>query len=55
MEEVAVQEKPWQLKGEASAAIRPENSLLQEDVDFEHTTRQGTTLILLIVTFSSIF
>ena len=39
MEAVAIAEKPWQLAGEITAANRPENSLLQENLDFEHMTR----------------
>ncbi len=39
MEGAALENKPWQLTGEASSSTRPENSLLQEDLDFESTTR----------------
>ncbi|XP_064620641.1 U3 small nucleolar ribonucleoprotein protein MPP10-like [Lineus longissimus] len=40
MEEASLAAKPWQLMGEAAGGTRPENSLLQEDLQFEHT---GTT------------
>jgi len=39
MESASLTEKPWQLKGEVSGPARPENSLLEEDLDFDHTTR----------------
>ena len=42
MEKSSVSDRPWQLWGEIAADKRPENSLLQEDLDFEHTTRPGT-------------
>ncbi len=36
LEAEAVREKEWTMSGEASAAARPMNSLLDEEVDFEH-------------------
>ena len=39
LEDAAVSEKPWQLGGEAAAPIRPENSLLAEDLDYESGVR----------------
>lgn len=35
MEEEALEDKPWQLLGEVTARTRPENSLIQEDVEFD--------------------
>ena len=46
LESGAIAEKPWQLSGEITAANRPENSLLQENVEFEHTTRLRKFMIL---------
>ncbi|XP_048828993.1 U3 small nucleolar ribonucleoprotein protein MPP10 isoform X2 [Brienomyrus brachyistius] len=39
LEKAALQEKPWQLTGEATGQLRPENSLLQEDLEFDQTAR----------------
>ena len=39
LEDASLGDKPWQLTGEVGAVARPENSLLQEDLDFDHTTR----------------
>lgn len=39
LEQKTLKEAPWQLKGEVNALKRPQNSLLQEVVDFDLTTR----------------
>nr|CAG4643346.1 EOG090X09DZ [Ilyocryptus agilis] len=44
LEEEAVAPKPWQLLGETKAELRPENALLEEDLFFDHTTRQAPVI-----------
>lgn len=39
LEEKTLKDAPWQLKGEVDATKRPQNSLLQEVVDFDLTSR----------------
>lgn len=39
LEEENIGEKPWMLRGEVTAKSRPMNSLLEQDVDFEHASR----------------
>ncbi|KAB5526009.1 hypothetical protein PHYPO_G00146750 [Pangasianodon hypophthalmus] len=39
LEKAALAEKPWQLTGEVTAQTRPENSMLEEDVDFDQASR----------------
>ena len=41
LEKTALAAKPWQLTGEVSAQMRPENSMLEEDVAFDQASRMG--------------
>ncbi|KAG7473422.1 hypothetical protein MATL_G00095660 [Megalops atlanticus] len=44
MEKAALAEKPWQLTGEVTGQTRPENSLLEEDLDFDQAARMAPTI-----------
>jgi len=44
LEEKAVGDKPWQMGGEVAAPLRPENSLLAEDLDYESGVRQAPVI-----------
>lgn len=39
LEDENVADKPWELMGEANAKRRPENSLLETDLDFEQAAK----------------
>jgi len=47
--------KSWQLTGEVFSSARPENSLLQETLEFDYMSRQGIWCFILDVTFSLIY
>ena len=44
LEKANLAQKPWQMSGETGGSIRPINSLLEDDVDFDHMTTTGRTL-----------
>ncbi|NXD64599.1 MPP10 protein, partial [Eolophus roseicapillus] len=44
LEDKLLEEKPWQLKGEVTGQKRPENSLLEETVLFDHAVRMAPVI-----------
>ncbi|KDO21231.1 hypothetical protein SPRG_22333 [Saprolegnia parasitica CBS 223.65] len=44
LEEEALGDKPWALKGEVKAAARPENSLLEATLEYDRPTRVAPTI-----------
>ena len=53
LEKANLAQKPWQMSGEAGGNIRPINSLLEEDVSFDHTTTTGKKNVHFIMELSS--
>ena len=41
LEKKNIDTKSWQMTGEVFSSARPENSLLQETLEFDYMTRQG--------------
>ena len=54
MEEAAVGEKPWQLTGEIAGPARPENSLLQEHLEYDTAARQAPVMTEEVSTMSDL-
>lgn len=52
LEEEALKTKPWQLTGEVTAETRPENSLLEEHLMYDHLLRQGMYPLLFFWLYS---
>ena len=48
MEEEALEPKAWQFQGEVTAERRPENSLLEEHLIFDHLLRQGVLCVFIV-------
>ncbi|KAM9533029.1 U3 small nucleolar ribonucleoprotein MPP10 [Guaruba guarouba] len=44
LEDALLEEKPWQLKGEVTGQKRPENSLLEETLLFDHAVRMAPVI-----------
>ncbi|XP_008848836.1 U3 small nucleolar ribonucleoprotein protein MPP10 [Nannospalax galili] len=44
LEKLLLEKKPWQLQGEVTAQKRPENSLLEETLHFDHAVRMAPVI-----------
>jgi U3 small nucleolar RNA-associated protein MPP10 len=54
-EEAVSDDKPWALKGEVAAKDRPQNSLLEEAVEFDVCTRPGKFKMYFILFYNIIY
>lgn len=54
LEKELLEKKPWQLQGEVTAQKRPENSLLEETLLFDHAVRLGASAAGLLLSLGSV-
>lgn len=54
LEKELLEKKTWQLQGEVTAQRRPENSLLEETLHFDHAVRMGACTHCLLQNIASL-